>query len=61
MTTPQTGEREHGRHLRLDTVGDRVTIRLVNVRLVNEREGSEHRMRHPFHIHGVGRFLVLAR
>ena len=38
------------------TVGDRVKIRLVN-----EMEGSEHPMHHPFHIHGCGRFLVLAR
>jgi FtsP/CotA-like multicopper oxidase with cupredoxin domain len=38
------------------TVGDRVKIRLVN-----EMEGSEHPMHHPFHIHGAGRFLVLAR
>ncbi|HEX8770446.1 MAG TPA: multicopper oxidase domain-containing protein, partial [Acidimicrobiales bacterium] len=38
------------------TVGDRVKIRLVN-----EVEGSEHPMHHPFHIHGAGRFLVLSR
>jgi FtsP/CotA-like multicopper oxidase with cupredoxin domain len=37
------------------TVGDRVKIRLVN-----EME-SDHPMHHPFHIHGAGRFLVLAR
>ena len=37
-------------------VGDRVKIRLVN-----EIEGSEHPMHHPFHIHGAGRFLVLSR
>jgi FtsP/CotA-like multicopper oxidase with cupredoxin domain len=37
------------------TVGDRVKIRLVN-----ERE-QDHPMHHPFHIHGAGRFLVLAR
>jgi FtsP/CotA-like multicopper oxidase with cupredoxin domain len=37
-------------------VGDRVKIRLVN-----EMEGSDHPMHHPFHIHGAGRFLVLAR
>jgi FtsP/CotA-like multicopper oxidase with cupredoxin domain len=37
-------------------VGDRVKIRLVN-----EMEGSEHPMHHPFHIHGAGRFLVLSR
>jgi FtsP/CotA-like multicopper oxidase with cupredoxin domain len=38
------------------TIGDRVKIRLVN-----EIEGSEHPMHHPFHVHGAGRFLVLAR
>ena len=38
------------------TVGDRVKIRLVN-----EVEGSEHPMHHPFHIHGAGRFLVVSR
>jgi FtsP/CotA-like multicopper oxidase with cupredoxin domain len=37
-------------------VGDRVKIRLVN-----EMEGSDHPMHHPFHVHGAGRFLVLAR
>ncbi|MDP9071315.1 MAG: multicopper oxidase family protein [Actinomycetota bacterium] len=37
-------------------VGDRVKIRLIN-----EMEGSEHPMHHPFHIHGAGRFLVLSR
>jgi FtsP/CotA-like multicopper oxidase with cupredoxin domain len=37
------------------TVGDQ-----VKVRLVNEME-SDHPMHHPFHIHGAGRFLVLAR
>ncbi len=38
------------------SVGDKVKIRLVN-----EMEGSEHPMHHPFHIHGAGRFLVLSR
>ena len=38
------------------TTGDRVKIRLVN-----EIDGSEHPMHHPFHIHGAGRFLVLSR
>jgi FtsP/CotA-like multicopper oxidase with cupredoxin domain len=32
----------------------------VKIRLVNELE-SDHPMHHPFHIHGAGRFLVLAR
>ena len=32
----------------------------VKIRLVNELD-SDHPMPHPFHIHGAGRFLVLAR
>ncbi len=36
-------------------VGDQVKIRVVN-----EME-SDHPMHHPFHIHGAGRFLILAR
>jgi FtsP/CotA-like multicopper oxidase with cupredoxin domain len=36
-------------------VGDRVKIRLLN------DMDSDHPMHHPFHIHGAGRFLVLAR
>jgi FtsP/CotA-like multicopper oxidase with cupredoxin domain len=36
-------------------VGDQVKIRLVN------EMQSDHPMHHPFHIHGAGRFLVLAR
>jgi FtsP/CotA-like multicopper oxidase with cupredoxin domain len=36
-------------------VGDRVKIRLVN------ETDSDHPMPHPFHIHGAGRFLILAR
>jgi FtsP/CotA-like multicopper oxidase with cupredoxin domain len=37
------------------TVGDRVKIRLVN------EMDSDHPMHHPFHLHGAGRFLGLAR
>jgi FtsP/CotA-like multicopper oxidase with cupredoxin domain len=33
---------------------------LVKVRLLNEMAG-DHPMHHPFHVHGAGRFLVLAR
>jgi FtsP/CotA-like multicopper oxidase with cupredoxin domain len=33
---------------------------LVKIRLVNELD-SDHPMHHPFHIHGAGRFLILAR
>src|SRR3954454_11034564 len=36
-------------------VGDRVKFRLVN------EMDSDHPMHHPFHIHGAGRFIVLAR
>ena len=36
-------------------VGDQVKIRLVNAM------DSDHPMPHPFHIHGAGRFLILAR
>jgi FtsP/CotA-like multicopper oxidase with cupredoxin domain len=64
MTTPanmrwllvdrQTGAGNHDIdwHFR---VGDQVKIRLVN------EMDSDHPMHHPFHIHGAGRFLVLAR
>jgi FtsP/CotA-like multicopper oxidase with cupredoxin domain len=37
------------------TVGDQVKIRIAN------EMGSDHPMPHPFHIHGAGRFVVLAR
>jgi FtsP/CotA-like multicopper oxidase with cupredoxin domain len=37
------------------TVGERVKLRLVN------EMDSDHPMYHPFHLHGAGRFLVLAR
>jgi FtsP/CotA-like multicopper oxidase with cupredoxin domain len=36
-------------------VGDSVKIRLVN------EMDSDHPMHHPFHVHGAGRFVVLAR
>jgi FtsP/CotA-like multicopper oxidase with cupredoxin domain len=36
-------------------VGDRVKVRLVN------EMDSDHPMHHPFHVHGAGRFLILAR
>jgi FtsP/CotA-like multicopper oxidase with cupredoxin domain len=50
----ETGARNHAIdwHFR---VGDRVKIRLLN------EMDSDHPMHHPFHIHGAGRFLVLAR
>ncbi len=36
-------------------VGDKVKLRLVN------ETDSDHPMHHPFHVHGAGRFVVLAR
>ena len=36
-------------------LGDRVKIRLLN------EMAGDHPMHHPFHIHGAGRFLILAR
>ncbi|WP_157987818.1 multicopper oxidase family protein [Jiangella endophytica] len=48
---PATGDEPDWRF----SVGQRVKIRLVN-----ELE-SDHPMHHPFHLHGAGRFLVLAR
>jgi len=36
-------------------VGDQVKLRLVN------EMGSDHPMHHSFHVHGAGRFIVLAR
>lgn len=64
MTTPEntrwklidrkTGKEGHAIDWRF-RVGDRVKIRLVN------EMDSDHPMHHPFHIHGAGRFLILAR
>ena len=42
---------------------DRLAFRVgdqVKLRLVNEMD-SDHPMPHPFHVHGAGRFLILAR
>jgi FtsP/CotA-like multicopper oxidase with cupredoxin domain len=36
-------------------VGDKVKLRLVN------EMDSDHPMPHPFHVHGAGRFIILAR
>jgi FtsP/CotA-like multicopper oxidase with cupredoxin domain len=49
-----TGAEGHGIEWQF-RVGDRVKIRLVN------EMDSDHPMHHPFHIHGAGRFLILAR
>ena len=49
-----TGAENHAIDWRF-RVGDQVKLRLVN------EMDSDHPMHHPFHIHGAGRFLVLAR
>jgi FtsP/CotA-like multicopper oxidase with cupredoxin domain len=64
MTTPanmrwkivdrSTGAENHAIEWSL-RVGDRVKVRLVN------EMDSDHPMHHPFHVHGAGRFLILAR
>jgi FtsP/CotA-like multicopper oxidase with cupredoxin domain len=64
MTTPatmrwslvdrETGAANHAIAWRF-RVGDRVKLRLVN------ELDSDHPMHHPFHVHGAGRFVVLAR
>jgi len=55
LVDPDTGAENHEISWAFK-VGDRVKIRLVN-----EMEGSDHPMHHPFHVHGAGRFLVLSR
>jgi FtsP/CotA-like multicopper oxidase with cupredoxin domain len=64
MTTPQNMrwklvDRETGaENAEIDwtfRVGDQVKLRLVN------EMDSDHPMPHPFHVHGAGRFLILAR
>ncbi|MDQ2683969.1 MAG: multicopper oxidase domain-containing protein [Chloroflexota bacterium] len=50
----ETGAANHGIDWHFRT-GD-----LVKIRLVNELD-SDHPMQHPFHIHGAGRFVILAR
>jgi FtsP/CotA-like multicopper oxidase with cupredoxin domain len=50
----QTGAANHAIDWRF-CVGDQVKLRLVN------EMDSDHPMHHPFHIHGAGRFVVLAR
>ena len=49
-----TGAENHAIDWRF-RVGDRVKLRLVN------EMDSDHPMHHPFHVHGAGRFVVLAR
>jgi FtsP/CotA-like multicopper oxidase with cupredoxin domain len=64
MTTPanmrwKLVDRENGAaNAQIDwtfRVGDQVKLRLVN------EMDSDHPMPHPFHVHGAGRFLILAR
>lgn len=50
----QSGEENHAIRWKF-TQGERVKIRLLN------EMDSDHPMHHPFHIHGAGRFLILAR
>jgi FtsP/CotA-like multicopper oxidase with cupredoxin domain len=57
----------HWRFLDRTTDGDNPVIdwrfsvgQRIKIRLVNEMD-SDHAMHHPFHLHGAGRFLVLAR
>ncbi|MGZ8702699.1 MAG: multicopper oxidase domain-containing protein [Gaiellaceae bacterium] len=50
----ETGAVNHAIDWRF-SVGDQVKLRLVN------EMDSDHPMHHPFHIHGAGRFVVLAR
>ncbi len=50
----ETGAVNHAIEWRF-RVGDQVKLRLVN------EMDSDHPMHHPFHIHGAGRFVVLAR
>jgi FtsP/CotA-like multicopper oxidase with cupredoxin domain len=54
LVDPSTGAANDAIDWRF-TVGDRVKIRLVN------EMDSDHPMHHPFHLHGAGRFLVVAR
>jgi FtsP/CotA-like multicopper oxidase with cupredoxin domain len=50
----ETGAENAAIHWRF-RVGDQVKVRLVN------ELDSDHPMPHPFHVHGAGRFLILAR
>ncbi len=54
MVDHATGESNAAINWRFE-VGQRVKIRLVN------EPDSDHPMPHPLHVHGAGRFLVLAR
>jgi FtsP/CotA-like multicopper oxidase with cupredoxin domain len=54
LVDKDTGAANHAIDWRF-RVGDRVKLRLVN------ELDSDHPMHHPFHVHGAGRFVVLAR
>ena len=53
LIDPETGAVNHEIDWKF-RVGDKVKLRLVN------EMDSDHPMHHPFHIHGAGRFVVLA-
>jgi FtsP/CotA-like multicopper oxidase with cupredoxin domain len=54
LVDKETGDANHAIAWQF-RVGDRVKLRLVN------EMDSDHPMHHPFHVHGAGRFVVLAR
>jgi FtsP/CotA-like multicopper oxidase with cupredoxin domain len=54
LVDKETGDANHAIDWQF-RVGDRVKLRLVN------EMDSDHPMHHPFHVHGAGRFVVLAR
>jgi len=54
LVDKETGAENHAIDWRF-RVGDQVKLRLVN------EMDSDHPMHHPFHVHGAGRFVVLAR
>ena len=54
LVDKETGDANHAIAWQFH-VGDRVKLRLVN------EMDSDHPMHHPFHVHGAGRFVVLAR
>jgi FtsP/CotA-like multicopper oxidase with cupredoxin domain len=54
LVDEETGDANHAIDWQF-RVGDRIKLRLVN------EMDSDHPMHHPFHVHGAGRFVVLAR
>ncbi len=54
LVDKETGDANHAIDWQF-RVGDRIKLRLVN------EMDSDHPMHHPFHVHGAGRFVVLAR